>query len=305
MRSYPSYIDLYRTGELQGRIEAMMDRLEVCRLCPRECKVHRLEGETGVCKAGDKLMVSSAFAHFGEEPPLVGWGGSGTIFLTNCNLRCIFCQNFDISHFGRGEEVTLEAFADMMLGLQRIGCHNINFVTPTHYAAQIVSALPLAIERGLDLPLVWNCGGYELLEVIRQLDGIVDIYMPDIKYSDEEYARKYSKAPHYFDRVREAVREMHRQVGVLETDERGIARKGLLIRHLVMPGGIAGTEAVMKFVAEELSVDSYVNIMDQYHPCYRAKEFPEINRPITSEEYKEALDAARRCGLYRGLDMRR
>ena len=298
----PSYLELYRTGELHERIEALLGILKECRLCARECGVDRTKGEKGVCKAGERLMVSSAFPHFGEEPPLVGWGGSGTIFLTNCNLRCIFCQNYEISHLGRGSEVSGEDFAAMMLNLQRMGCHNINFVTPTHYSAQIVAALPIAIEGGLELPLVWNCGGYESLEVIKLLDGIVNIYMPDIKYSGEIQARKYSKAPHYFERVKAAVREMHRQVGVLEIDARGIARRGLLIRHLVMPGGVAGTEEVMRFIAEELSTESYVNIMDQYRPCYMADKFPEINRPITMDEYRDALETARSFGLHRGFE---
>lgn len=302
MKGYPSYLELHRTGELFERIEALNDILKKCRLCPRGCEVHRLEGEEGVCKAGNKLMVSSAFPHFGEEPPLVGWGGSGTIFLTHCNLRCIFCQNFDISHEGKGEEVSQEQFAGMMLNLQRQGCHNINFVTPTHYATQIVSALPLAIEGGLELPIIWNCGGYESLEVIKLLEGIVDIFMPDIKYSDDEHAKKYSKAPHYFDRAKEALMEMHSQVGDLEVDASGIARRGLLIRHLVMPGGVAGTEKVMEFIANELSKDSYVNVMDQYHPCYEANRFPEINRRITGKELREAVSIARSKGLHRGFE---
>lgn len=301
MNDYPSYLELYRTGEIHQRIDALTNILKECRLCPRECKAHRMEGETGVCRAGESLKVSSAFPHFGEEPPLVGWAGSGTIFLSNCNLRCVFCQNFEISHLGGGREVSVEEFAGMMLSLQRFGCHNINFVTPTHYAAQIVASLPHAIEGGLELPVVWNCGGYESLEVIRLLDGIVDIYMPDIKYSDDEYARKYSKAPDYFERAKDALREMHRQVGDLEIDERGIAKRGLLIRHLVMPGGVAGTKNVMEFIANELSRESYVNIMDQYHPCYKANRFPEINRRITAEEYSEALEIARSKGLHRGF----
>ena len=301
MDTYPSYIGLNRTGELQERIDALMEILSECRLCPRKCKVNRIEEETGVCKAGSKLVVSSAFPHFGEEPPLVGWGGSGTIFLAHCNLRCVFCQNFEISHLGEGREVGPEEFAELMLNLQRMGCHNINFVTPTHYAPQIVSALPLAIEAGLELPIVWNCGGYESLEVIRLLEGIVDIYMPDVKYSDDIYAKKYSRAPDYFGVAKEVLREMHRQVGDLEIDGRGVARRGLLIRHLVMPGAVAGTEKVAQFIAGELSTESYLNIMDQYRPCYKAETVPEINRRITGEEFSAALDAARATGLHRGF----
>ena len=301
MSIIPSYIKLYNSGELQERIKILNAILEDCRLCPRDCRKNRLKGEIGICKAGAELMVSSVFPHFGEEPPLVGYYGSGTIFLTHCNLRCIFCQNFDISHSGEGKEVTTNEFADYMIYLQRLGCHNINFVTPTHYAAQIISTLPKAIEMGLELPLVWNCGGYESIEVIKLLDGIVDIYMPDFKYSISTSAKKYSKASDYPDIVKEALKEMHRQVGVLKMDNRGIAYRGLLIMHLIMPDGIAGTKDAMEFISKELSPDSYVNIMDQYRPCYKAFDHPEISRRITTEEYEEAVRFARDAGLYRGF----
>ena len=302
MPGYPSYLELYRTGELQQRIEELGELLKQCRLCPRKCKTERLEGKKGFCRASSELKVASAFPHFGEEAPLVGFGGSGTIFLSNCNLRCVFCQNYEISHFGEGEVVSGQELSQLMLGLQRQGCHNINFVTPTHYAAQIVAALPEAIEGGLQLPIVWNCGGYESLELIKLLDGIIDIYMPDIKYGDNETAKVYSDAPGYFDRVKEALKEMYRQVGVLEADARGIARRGLLIRHLVMPNGVAGTKEVMQFIAAELSKESYVNIMDQYHPCHRASEFEGINRTVKREEYREAVEAAKICGLHVGFN---
>jgi len=297
----PSYIKLYNSGELHERIKILNAILEDCRLCPRDCRKNRLKGEIGVCKAGAELMVSSVFPHFGEEPPLVGYFGSGTIFLTHCNLRCIFCQNYDISHSGEGKEVTTNEFADYMIYLQRLGCHNINFVTPTHFASQIISTLPKAIEMGLELPLVWNCGGYESVEVIKLLDGIVDIYMPDFKYSSSPSAKKYSKAPDYPDIVKEALREMHRQVGFLKMDNRGIAYRGLLIRHLIMPDGIAGTRDAMEFISKELSPDSYVNIMDQYRPCYKAFDHPEIARRITTEEYEDAVRFAREAGLHRGF----
>jgi len=297
----PSYIKLYNSGELHERIKILNAILEDCRLCPRDCRKNRLKGEIGICKAGAELMVSSVFPHFGEEPPLVGYFGSGTIFLTHCNLRCIFCQNYDISHGGQGKEVTTSEFADYMIYLQRLGCHNINFVTPTHFASQIISILPKAIEMGLELPLVWNCGGYESVEVIKLLDGIVDIYMPDFKYSSSPSAKKYSKAPDYPDIVKEVLREMHRQVGVLKMDNRGIAYRGLLIRHLIMPDGIAGTREAMEFIAKELSPDSYVNIMDQYRPCYKAFDHPEIARRITTEEYEDAVRFAREAGLHRGF----
>src|SRR3990172_3517195 len=236
---HPSYIKLYETGELQKRIDALNMILEDCHLCPRNCRVNRFKGEKGVCRVGSLPMVSSFHAHFGEEKPLVGRYGSGTIFLTYCNLKCLFCQNYDISHLGEGREVSLEEIGDMMISLMRQGCHNINFVTPTHQTAQIVSALPYAIERGLGIPLVYNCGGYEFLETIKLLDGIFDIYMPDFKYGSNEAAMKYSGARDYVERAKESIKEMHRQAGDLVLDKNGIAEKGLIIRHLVLPGGLA------------------------------------------------------------------
>jgi putative pyruvate formate lyase activating enzyme len=297
----PSYIRLFENGELQQRVEALKEILKECRLCPRECGVNRLNGKVGVCQAGIELKVSSAFPHFGEEPPLVGYHGSGTIFLSHCNLRCIFCQNYDISHLGHGEPMTPPDMARVMVRLQEIGCHNINFVTPTHYAPQIVASLPEAIERGLRLPLVYNCSGYESIEVIRLLEGVVDIYMPDAKYMDGRYSKEFSNAPDYPEVIKEVLKEMHRQVGDLTANSQGIAERGLLIRHLVMPNGVASSEAVLRFIAEEISVHSYVNIMDQYRPEYRANEFPEINRRITQKEYLEAVERARCYQLYRGF----
>jgi len=297
----PSYIGLYEKGELGQRIRLLREFLKECRLCPRECKVDRLNGEKGVCRAGLEPMVSSAFPHFGEEPPLVGCHGSGTIFLTHCNLRCIFCQNYDISHLGNGEPMTSSNMARAMIRLQEMGCHNINFVTPTHYAPQIVSSLPEAIEKGLRLPIVYNCSGYESTEVIQLLEGVVDIYMPDAKYMNSEYSKRFSNAPDYPEVLKRVLREMQHQVGELTTDSQGIAEKGLLIRHLVMPHGVASSETLLRFIAEEISVHSYVNIMDQYRPEYRAHEYPEINRRITQEEYREAIQWAGRYKLYRGF----
>jgi len=297
----PSYIRLFEKGDLQQRIRLLKEFLEGCRLCPRECGVNRLNGEVGVCQAGLEPMVSSAFPHFGEEPPLVGYQGSGTIFLTHCNLRCIFCQNYDISHLGNGEPITSSDMAGMMVRLQEMGCHNINFVTPTHYAPQIVASLPEAIEKGLRLPIVYNCSGYESIEVIRLLEGVVDIYMPDAKYMDGRHSKEFSNAPDYPEIIKEVLKEMHRQVGDLTANSEGIAERGLLIRHLVMPHGVASSEAVLRFIAEEISVHSYVNIMDQYRPEYRAHEFPEINRRITQKEYLEAIQWAKRYQLYRGF----
>jgi putative pyruvate formate lyase activating enzyme len=297
----PSYINLFEKGELNKRVELLQEFIKECQLCPRQCHVNRLNGEVGYCGAGSDLMVSSAFPHFGEEPPLVGFNGSGTIFLTHCNLRCIFCQNYDISHLGRGDRITLSDMARAMVKLQEMGCHNINFVTPTHYASQILASLPKAIEWGLRLPIVYNCSGYESIEVIRLLEGVVDIYMPDVKFMDEKYSKRYSNAPDYPEVIKKVLKEMHRQVGDLTTNSKGVAERGLLIRHLVMPGGVASSEAVLKFIAEEISVHSYVNIMNQYRPEYRANEYSEISHPITHQEYLEAIQLAKGFRLYRGF----
>jgi putative pyruvate formate lyase activating enzyme len=297
----PSYISLFEKGALSQRVRSLKEFLSECRLCPRECRVNRLNGEVGYCGAGVELMISSAFPHFGEEPPLVGYHGSGTIFLAHCNLRCIFCQNYDISHLGNGERITSSDMAGVMLRLQEMGCHNINFVTPTHYAPQIVASLPEAIEKGLRLPIVYNCSGYESIEVIRLLEGVADIYMPDAKYMDRKHSKQFSNAPDYPEVIKKVLKEMHRQVGDLITNSKGVAERGLLIRHLVMPDGVASSEAVLKFIAEEISVHSYVNIMDQYRPEYQAHEYPEINRRITYKEYLEAIQWAKRYQLHRGF----
>ena len=297
------YLETYESGVLDERIEKLEAILNECKLCPRECGVNRNKGEKGYCKSDKHLMVSSVQPHFGEEDVLVGTYGSGTIFLTNCNLRCIYCQNYDISHLGYGQRMTVEELAFSMLSLQKRGCHNVNFVTPTHYTPQIVKALKIAIEKGLRIPIVYNCGGYEAKSTIELLDGIVDIYMPDIKYGDVENAKRYSNAPDYFDRCKEAVKEMHRQVGDLKVDESGIAYRGLLIRHLVLPNGIAGSAEVLKFVATEISKESYVNIMMQYRPMYKAHEYKELNRGIKMSEYREAIDIAREWGLHRGFEV--
>jgi putative pyruvate formate lyase activating enzyme len=299
----PSYLSLHKKGILKERIEAALDRLVSCELCPRRCKVNRLQDEKGFCKTGRKAWVSSYNAHFGEEAPLVGRGGSGTIFFTHCNLMCVFCQNYDISHLGMGYEVSPEQLAKMMLELQNIGCHNINFVTPSHVVAQILEALPPAIEGGLRIPLVYNTGGYDRVETLRLLEGVVDIYMPDIKFMDSDVSKRFLRAPDYPEVVREAVKEMHRQVGDLILDSRGIALRGLLVRHLVMPRGMAQSHEVMEFLAQEISKDTYVNVMDQYRPCGQADMYPEISRGIMPEEYQEAVDAARKAGLHR-LDSR-
>lgn len=296
----PSYLDIEK-DEFEKKISRLYYLLQDCTLCPRRCRVDRTKGEKGYCNSGMELIVSSIHPHYWEEEALVGLYGSGTIFLTNCNLKCIYCQNYDISCLGHGKPTTTEELAEGMLSLQKQGCHNINLVTPTHFTPQLVKTIKIAAERGLKLPIVYNCGGYEAVETIRLLEGIIDIYMPDIKYSNSENAKKYSNTPDYFDSCKKAVKEMHRQVGDLKI-ENGIATRGLLIRHLVLPNDIAGAEEVMRFIANEISKESYVNIMPQYRPMYRAMEYPELSRPLKLEEYQEAKKIARRLGLYRGFD---
>ena len=296
----PAYVRLHETGELKKRVAASYEMLQECRLCARECGVNRLQDERGFCRSDSRVMISSAGPHFGEEPPLVGRYGSGTIFLTNCNLGCVFCQNYDISQLGRGREVELDELASAMLALQRMGCHNINFVTPTHYIPQILASLLVAVENGLRVPLVHNCGGYESVDALKLLDGVFDIYMPDIKYGDNDAAEKYSKAPDYFDVATAAVFEMHRQVGDLATDSEGVAGRGLLLRHLVLPNSLAGTKKVMEYISK-LSKNSYVNIMDQYRPEHGAFKYPELNRRISSREFMDAISLAEGAGLSRGF----
>ncbi len=295
---------MYESGELDERVDRLYKILESCELCPRKCRVNRLRGENGVCRSGKELIVSSYGPHFGEEEPLVGKGGSGTIFLANCNLLCVYCQNYELSHLGHGGVLSESQVANCMIGLQHMGCHNINFVTPTHFAPQLIKATKNAIEKGLKLPLIWNCGGYENVKTIELLDGIVDIYMPDIKYSESEQAKNYSNAPDYFPIVKEVIKEMHHQVGDLKLDPRGIAQRGLLIRHLVLPNNLAGSENVFKFIAE-LSTSSYVNVMSQYRPAGRAHQYEELSRKPSREEFDRAITLAKRYGLTRGLKEKR
>lgn len=294
----PAYLALLRTGELRQRVQAASDRLGACDLCGRRCGVDRYR-ERGACHTGVQAVVSSFGPHFGEEDPLRGYRGSGTIFFAWCNLNCQYCQNYDISQLGHGDEAEPEEVASMMLRLQAQGCHNINLVSPTHVLAPVLAALLVAAEAGLRLPLVWNTGGYESLEALSLLDGIVDIYMPDMKYADAGVAQRYSRVADYPAVNQAAVKEMHRQVGDLVLDEQGIALRGLLVRHLVLPGGLAGTAEIARFLAEEISPDTYINVMDQYRPCFRAYEHPPLDRPITAQEYQAAMEAARRAGLHR------
>jgi len=281
-------------------VEKLYEILKSCELCPRKCGVDRTKGEKGVCRSGLNPVISSVGPHFGEEPELVGRHGSGTIFFTNCNLGCVYCQNYDISHLGYGKEITVDELAKQMLFLQGILCHNINLVTPTHFVPQIVKAIKIAKKQGLKIPIVYNCGGYENVEVIKLLEGIVDIYMPDIKYSDNEIAKKYSNASDYFERAKESIKEMHRQVGDLQVED-GIAVRGLIIRHLVLPDNLAGSQEILRFISEEISKDTYVNIMDQYRPMFKAFSYPELNRRITSLEFSKVVGIARRFGLHRGF----
>lgn len=300
----PIYIETYRSGLLKEKIEAAKNILKSCTLCPRECKVDRLSGKTGVCKTGRNAWVSGFGPHFGEESPLVGKKGSGTIFFTHCNLYCIFCQNYDISHEGDGEEISSERLAEIMLSLHDSGCHNINFVTPSHVVCQILEALEIAIPNGLSVPLIYNTGGYDKVETLKLLEGVTDIYMPDFKFRDSEIADKTCKAKDYPETARNALKEMHRQVGDLDIDRSGIARKGLLVRHLVLPQGLAGTREIMRFIANEISKNTYVNIMPQYRPCGRASEIEALRRRPTEQEFADALKIAEEQGITR-LDERR
>ena len=294
----PAYIRLARTGELTRRVEQAYLHLASCDLCAQNCRVDR-NVTKGVCRTGVRAIVSSHGPHHGEEAPLSGSRGSGTIFFTWCNLKCQFCQNYEISQLGEGQEAEPEDIAAMMLELQAMGCHNINFVSPSHVVAQILAAVAIAAQAGLRLPLVYNTGGYDSLAALQLLDGVMDIYMPDMKYADARLALRLSKARNYPEVNRAAVQEMHRQVGDLVMDERGIARRGLLVRHLVMPGGLAGTPEVARFLAEEISRDTYINVMAQYHPCYKAQEHPPLDRSITPKEYAEAVAVCRAAGLRR------
>lgn len=296
MHTPPVRFNLSRE-KIWEKVRIAEDILKNCILCPHECKVDRTSGKTGICKVGDKPYVNSWGPHFGEERPLVGRFGSGTIFFSQCNLRCLFCQNWRISHLGEGDLITVERLAQIMMEVQGMGCHNINLVTPTHQMPMIIHAIALAADMGLDVPIVYNCGGYESIKALKILDGVVDIYMPDFKYSDPEMSLKYSKAKDYPEKAMAAIREMHRQVGDLIIDKRGIGVQGLLVRHLVLPDGVAGTGEVVRFIAEEISKDTCINIMDQYHPCYKALEHPPLDRLITDREYAGAIKMALDEGL--------
>lgn len=299
----PTYLVLLENGELEQRLRQAKRSLSPCRVCPNRCEVDRLHGELGICQTGELARVSSYGPHLGEEDPLRGWRGSGTIFFSRCNLHCQYCQNADISQRSVGERVTPSRLAAIMLDLQERGCHNINFVSPTHVAPQILEGVLVAARKGLRLPLVYNTGGYDSLPTLQILSGVIDIYMPDMKYADAQLAERYSKIPDYPRVNQDAVKEMHRQVGDLRLDAKGIAERGLLVRHLVLPNGLAGTDQILRFLAREISTNTYLNLMDQYRPAYRASHYPPLTRRITPAEFQEAVDLAAEEGLDR-LDER-
>jgi len=290
------YLELLEKGELKNRVEQAKELLKECRVCPRDCKVNRLKDEKGYCKTGRNVYVASYFPHRGEEFPIRGFNGSGTVFFSYCNLGCVYCQNYDISQSGEGREVSPEELAAIMLYLQEEGCHNINWVTPSHVVPQLLEALYIAAKKGLKIPIVYNTSSYDSLETLKLLDGVVDIYLADLKYLKEEYGRKYSKVKNYQEVARKAIKEMHRQVGDLKTDKNGIAYKGILVRHLVLPNDISTTKQVLEFL-KNVSPDMHVNIMAQYYPYYNAFDYPEISRRITTKEYFDALDYAEKLGL--------
>ncbi len=300
MKEYPLYLKTFESGELKKRINQLKEKIRTCDLCPWRCRADRKEDDKkSVCGGGYYPKVSSYNLHFGEEPPISGYSGSGTIFLTGCQLRCVYCQNYPISQLRYGNEYSFEEFADMMIELQHKGAHNINFVTPTPWIFQILKSLEIAIKKGLEIPLVWNTSGYEDIEALKFLDGIVDIYLTDMKYSDDRYSLKYSKAKSYFSIVKKAVIEMYSQVGDFVMED-GIGKRGLIIRHLVLPENISGFEEILKFLKENVSSNVFISLMSQYFPAYRANEFTELSRKITKEEYNRALYLLEKYGFKNG-----
>lgn len=300
MKNCPVYLKSFADSGLNKKIEQVYEFLESCVICPRKCRVNRIKNEKGFCRVGLNPVVCSYMPHHGEEPPISGTKGSGAIFFSFCNLKCAYCQNYQFSQEGEGEEVTLEKLGNLMLYLQGMGCHNINLVTPTHVMPQILKALHIAIKKGLKIPLVYNTSGYELPEIIKMLDGIVDIYLVDMRYADDKNSLKYSQAPDYPDFNKESVKEMHRQVGDGEFDENGIIKRGMVIRQLVLPNRICGTEKIMQFISRELSQKVYISLMSQYQPYYQAHKYPEISRRISKKEYEEAVSYLSKYGLENG-----
>lgn len=293
----PGYLKLLKSGQLEERVKTLKTMLADCVVCPHECHVNRLKGEKGYCKTLENIYVHGADPHFGEEDELIGRYGSGTIFFSYCNLRCVFCQNYEISYCGVGQEISTEAAAELMLSLQEEKVHNINLVSPSHIVPQIVEAIYIAAKKGLHLPIVYNTNGYDQIDTLRLLDGIIDIYMPDIKFSNDELAQKYLGVKKYYTTAKAAVKEMYKQVGNLKTDDSNIAYKGLLIRHLVMPQNLAGTDEIMRFISEEISKEAYVNMMSQYYPAHKAHKYEELSRGIWRKEYQNAIHDAESAGL--------
>jgi putative pyruvate formate lyase activating enzyme len=298
--SYPRYLEAYKNGYLDEVIAETFHLLERCSICPRRCKVNRIKDEQGFCKTGLKPKVCSFMLHHGEEPPISGRRGSGTIFFSCCNMACVYCQNYEFSQLGQGSDTSFQVLADFMLQLQDMGCHNINLVTPTHVMPQILQSLGLAVKGGLKLPIVYNSGGYELAEIIKLLDGVIDIYLADMRYADSESAVKYSSAADYPAYNQEAVKEMYRQVGTVQVDADGIIKKGLIIRHLVLPNSLSGTDKIMRFISREISQDTYISLMSQYTPYFKAQEYKELSRRVTYNEYEEAENIMHKYGLYNG-----
>lgn len=298
--AYPRYLDAFKSGALRRRADEARALLEKCVLCPKKCGTNRLRGEHGFCRTGANAYVCSFFAHHGEEPPISGQNGSGTIFFSRCNLRCLYCQNHRFSQLNEGREVSAAELAGYMLKLQSLGCHNINFVTPTHVMPQILEALLLAAKEGLHLPLVYNSSGYDSTEALALLDGLIDIYLPDMRYADDAVAEKYSSAPGYTGRNRSAVKEMHRQVGEASFDEKSNIAKGLIVRHLVLPEDLGGTEDIFAFIAHSISRNTYVSLMSQYFPCFEAPRHPPLDRRLTLEEYERAVELLHSHGLHNG-----
>jgi putative pyruvate formate lyase activating enzyme len=296
----PSYLEAYENGRLAKVVESALKMLESCQLCPRGCKINRLENKPGFCRIGRNAKVYSYLAHHGEEPPISGSAGSGTIFFSGCNMACVYCQNYEFSQSNAGREVEAEELAGFMLELQKQGCHNINLVTPTHILPQILEALIIAIEKGLKLPLVYNTSGYDSLETLKLLEGIVDIYLPDMRYADKKCSLKYSAAPDYPEVNRQAIKEMYRQVGIAHFDENELLTRGMIIRHLVLPENIAGTEEILKFISQEISPESYISLMSQYMPYHKATHFKELSRRINIQEYDAATSLMEKYGLYNG-----
>jgi len=296
---YPSYLNLCN-DELEKRIQKAYQLFSPCQICPHKCKVNRKEGELGICRSGEEVIISSYNAHFGEEPPLSGRFGSGTIFFTHCNLKCVYCQNYPISQLGNGNKVSLLKLAKIMLELQEKKCHNVNLVTPTHFVYQILQSIKIAIELGLHIPIVYNTSGYESVHTLKLLKGIVEIYLPDARYANNRIAEKYSAAPHYFEVMKRALKEMYRQVGDLLIDKNSIAVSGLIVRHLILPEGQSGTRKIMNFISQEISPHTYISLMAQYFPAFKAEQYAKLSRRISREEYREALKAFREEGLENG-----